>query len=119
MSEGSNSHWLVMVGIDIKLIFSLFNWWFSVTHTVIHVSCLDIIFGIHNPECDDIIQAYNYCILFAKKFIYDMKLNMKDCDFYEYQIELKNRLEVEALLSTENGTNESFHRRWSDIINGL
>ena len=96
-----------------------FNWWSSTTHTAIHLTCMDIIFGIHNPNNDIVIDAYNYCILLAKQFIYSMKIDMKECDFYLYQIMLKNRLEIENVICMQNQVCQSFQEKWGDIVDSL
>ena len=98
---------------------NVLNWWSTTTQTAIRVTSSDIIFGIHNPNNDIIIDAYNYCILLAKQFIYDQKRDMRECDFYLYQIMLKNRLEIEDVICTQNQTYQSFQEKRCDIIDSL
>ena len=89
------------------------------TDVTIHLTCLDVILGIHNPNGYVVFDAYNYCILLAKQFIYKQKKDKKACDFYYFQIMLKDRLEVESLRSMINGKVHSFERRWRDIFDSL
>ena len=98
---------------------SFFKWWHTATQMLVHLTCLDIIFGIHNPNSQCEIDSYNFCILLAKFFIHQQKQAQSECSFYQYQIVLKNRLECEAINCTEKGTEQLFQNQWSEIYDGL
>ena len=69
-----------------------FNWWHTITEMLIE-NILDehILFGF--PSNCDIVTVLNFCVLFAKWYIYCKKLNNNnDFDLYEYQVQLKQRL---------------------------
>ncbi len=82
------------------------------------MSVLDIVFGVLNPEELHIINALNYCILFAKSFIHKQKKSEGEIIFYLYQVELKNRLEIEYMLSKQ-GSEEGFNKQWATIYNNI
>ena len=98
---------------------SFYKWWQNTTQVQLQLNCLDVIFGIHNPNSYNIIACYNYCILLAKDYIYRQKKEMNNCCFYQYQITLKNRLDCESLLSIETETEKHFSEKWSDIYDLL
>ena len=98
---------------------SFFKWWFSATQMKLHLSCIDVLFGIYNPNGCILIDSYNYCILLAKFFIYRQKQDDKECSFYLYQIMLKNRLDAEYMLSNGNDTVNTFNEKWSEIYENL
>ena len=95
------------------------NWWSHATEINFNLSTLDIIFGVINGNELQIIDVLNYCMLSAKYFISVQKRNEKDVDFYLYQIELKNRLEVESVISTQTNNIEKFNNKWELILNNL
>jgi hypothetical protein len=99
---------------------SFYKWWYNVASINLNLNFLDIIFGVQNPFEYNIIDALNFCILFAKRFLYQQKKNdKKKCSFYAYQIDLKNRLEIEHLLSIEHGSEEHFNELWLSIYDQL
>ena len=53
----------------------------SLYKSVIHFGPLDVILGLLNPLDDEIINALNFSILFAKQFIYKSKINEKSIGF--------------------------------------
>ena len=55
----------------------LFSWLESVYGLKIHMTVLDIVFGIANDSNDKLIDVFNYCILFAKNFIYNCQIGNK------------------------------------------
>ena len=54
------------------------EWWFSIYNMRIALNKFDIIFGIINDIDDDILFVLNFCILYAKGFIHDCKIQDKD-----------------------------------------
>ena len=95
------------------------QWLSHCTETKFNLSAFDIIFGVVNANDLDIIYVLNFCILFAKYFIYKQKSAEKEIDFYIFQIELKNRLEVEYIICTQQNCIEEFQQNWSLIIDNL
>jgi hypothetical protein len=79
----------------------------------------DIVFGVMNPFNDTMIEALNYCILLGKMFISTQKKAKKDCFIYNYQIELKQRLELEKFICVEKAQEKKFTKRWSSIYENL
>ncbi len=73
------------------------KWWFSITKVDIrHVSHLqeNILFGFVGSN--GITDVLNYCILYAKYYIYIQRLfNQNKHDGYAYMTLLKNTLTIE------------------------
>ena len=76
---------------------------------------LDVIFGILNPFNYDHIDVLNYCIIYAKSYIYKCKRDEKKLCFFEFLILLKNRMEVMHYLSTVKNKENTFLNKWSII----
>ncbi len=80
------------------------KWWFSVTKTEIrHVDHLqeNILFGFVGSN--GIIDVLNYCILYAKYYIYIQRIfNQNKLDVYAYLTLLKNTLILERQISINN-----------------
>ena len=98
---------------------SLFKWWNIATSTDIKLGVLDIIFGVQNPFQLVILDMMNFILLYAKLFIYKEKKNNKDCSFYTFQVNLKNRLDIEYLLCKEEGKESFFEKSWKEIYEKL
>ena len=76
-----------------------------------------ILFGF--PSNCDIVTVLNFCVLFAKWYIYCKKLNNKnDFDLYEYQVQLKQRLLFEKMICNKNQNQHSFEK-WNIIYEHL
>ena len=67
--------------------------------------------GMDLPE----ICALNFCILMAKKFIYECNIDGNAPIFKHYLFRLKNRLIVEKLLSIKNEHLSQFNERYEPI----
>ena len=61
----------------------------------------------------------NYCILYAKWYIFKQKYLELKCFFLEYLSELKNKLTVERSIYVSQGKIEKFERIWGDINDNL
>ena len=97
-----------------------FNHWFTnSTETNINLHTLDILFGIINLNEDDILNNLNFCILFAKSFIYDCYKADKECSFALFKNKLKSRLDAESVILNLRGNGVSFHTKWSHIYDAL
>ena len=97
----------------------LFNWLSNAVKTDMNVSKIDIVFGIVNENNLDLLNVINFCILLAKYYIYVQKRSSKNLDLYTYQIELKNRLELEAVCCIQQNCIEKFNIMWNDILENL
>ena len=80
------------------------------------MSVTDIIFGITNDNNDNLIDVFNYSILFAKQFIYNCKISRSHICFVIYQNKLIARLEVERHLATSQNKLKDFYIKWDDIL---
>ena len=56
-------------------------------------------FGLVNNNDDNIMHIFNFCILFAKFYIYYCKVNSKHITLDSYKKLLKNRVQVEIVLT--------------------
>ena len=98
---------------------SFFTWWKTVYDTVINVSPLDIIFGINNPEHDIVLNSLNFCILYAKYFIYKCKINSLGISFRHFKSELKNRIEYEKCILIQENRIDVYVEQWLSVFNSL
>ena len=85
----------------------------------IHLHTPDIIFGIHNSNKDIILDNLNFCILFAKSFIYNNKKVLKEIHLDQFHKELQKRLDSEKLLLNLQGKSEYFLTKWQMLYNTL
>ncbi len=85
-----------------------FKWWERITSIDIsRCNSLDerILFGF--PEEDNLVYVMNFCIIFAKYFIYITKIcGSNTFDFYTYNVQLKQKLKMEKNASTNFEYNE-------------
>ena len=80
---------------------------------------IDILFGISNDNKDDLIDVFNYCILFAKNYIYICKVNDSSISLITYKQELFNRLEGEKVIASMQNKLADFVTKWSSIVDNL
>jgi len=100
-----------------QIFWNSFNtWWYSVTSINLNISLFEVLFGVSNPFNEDLLDALNYCLLFAKMFISKQKKSKLDCFFYKYQVELKQRLEIEKTIYITNDKENIFDKRWKEIF---
>ena len=93
-----------------------FNQWFQNKIEInINLHTLDILFGIINLSEDDILNTLNFCILFAKSFIYDCYKTDKECVFALFKHKLKSRLDTECVIMKLRGNENMFHTKWIHI----
>ena len=112
-------HFLVKCSQIENFWLSFFTWWKTVYDVVIEVNDLDIIFGINNPEHEVVLNSLNFCILFAKYFIYKCKINSIGISFLHFKRELKNRIEYEECLLTQENRIEIYVEQWQSLFNSL
>ncbi len=73
--------------------------------------CLEenILFGFQTEE--DIFTVLNFCILIAKYHIYCQRIhNENGINFFQYFIELKNKLRIERYICTSTATIEKLDK---------
>ena len=77
---------------------SFVNWWHYHSEIVIEETLDEhLLFGY--PGNTDVELVLNYCILFAKYYIYCKKLNgTNNIDLYDYLVRLKQRLTFEQII---------------------
>ena len=80
---------------------------------------LDILLGVPNYNNDTLIDVLNFCVLFAKYFIYKNKKERQGICLEEYKQLLKKRLESEKYIYCAKGKNLDFEERWQLIQNML
>ena len=95
------------------------EWWRTVYDIVINLCVLDTILGIANPERDDMIYNLNFCLLFGKYFIYKCKINEKLISFPLFLKELRNRVEYEKCILTQDNKIDTFMLKWMPLTQSL
>ena len=89
------------------------SWWKDLHDSVIILGKLDIIFGIISDNQDEMLNALNYCILFAKNYIYKCKLDATVLDFDDFKKRLKSRILIEKQIAEMNCKLLLFYGRWN------
>ena len=84
----------------------------------IQFSTLEIICGIKNDNKDLIIDAMNYCILFAKKFIYSCKIKGNAINVIQFRSQITERVSIEKHICNES-SNDVFNNKWLPLYNTL
>ena len=83
----------------------LFEFWFP-------LSALDILCGIQNETCDEIIDTLNYCVLFAKFYIYRSKKSKNKVFFFELVHISKNKIDALKPIYVSQNKYEKFVLKW-------
>ena len=95
----------------------------SLTNTIsqcsINFETLDILLGIPNYTNDDILNMFNFIILYAKFYITKSRQqNMKpETDIFKKR--LKERITIEKLLALESNCYKTFQNKWESLFNLL
>ena len=71
---------------------SFYNLWKNIYNVTIKLGQLDIKFGIINENKDDMLHVLNFCILLAKKYIYDCKLINKQIVLLDFIAKIKKKI---------------------------
>ena len=75
--------------------------------------------GIHNPECDTVLENYNLILFWLKIFIHkNRKKNIRNCNmekFIEFLCQQAKMELLEAKLANLN--NERIRKKWSILLN--
>ena len=81
---------------------------------------MDVLFGISNVNQDPHIDVLNYLILFAKHYIAECKRLKNELFFYEYQVKLKNRIDIERFIyDIYYDKKELFCEKWDPVLQAL
>lgn len=91
---------------------SFLTWWKNISNVNIKLHICDIIFCIPNFNDDPTLNCMNTLILFAKKYIYDMKLNENVISFTHFKNLLKKKLDILRTLSRINDNYDTFIATW-------
>ena len=104
----------------IKIFWNSFKlWWRANFNFAINFGALDILLGIPNPNQLNEIRVLNFCILLAKAYVKKCKNKQQSIFFYEYQIELKERIVVEEYIYKLNNCEEKFNNDWECLVQSL
>ena len=97
-----------------------FNHWFSgIFHTYIHLRPADVIFGIPNEMDDNILFVLNFCILFAKAYIYENRINTQNLALETFIKQLKCRISAEKCILESENNNVVFTAKWKQLYDAL
>ena len=91
----------------------MFSWLEEIYTIRIRLSVLDIIFGFVNDNNDLVFDVFNFCILFAKYYVYECKIRSRDVDFACFIRILKTRIEIEKCIAIKNEKLTAFNDCWS------
>ena len=98
----------------------MFKTWFKYSFDfVINFGPLDILFGVPNYQNSLEFSVLNFIILYAKMFIKNSKENQKVSVFYEFQIDLKERILLEQQILYSNGKQDVFDQKWNTLLENL
>jgi hypothetical protein len=109
-------HFLIQCHTTKQFWKSFRNWWIRLPENNINLPSdisekdeINILFGF--PGGTDDISVLNYCIGYAKYFIYLQKLNTtKNIDFFTFLPFLKNKLQIKKYIHQKNNTEHRFKR---------
>ena len=88
---------------------------------LVPLSELDILFGIKNETCDEIVDTLNYFVLFAKFYIkfYRIKKSESKVFFFEFIHILKIKIEALKTIYVSEKKYEKFVLKWSELYDNL
>ena len=112
-----------MYCIDVAMFWKQFGkMWKRIVEFWFPLSELDILFGIENETCNEIINTLNYCVLFAKFYIYQTKKGESKVFFFEFvqfvHI-LKKKIEALKTRYVSEKKYEKFVLKWSELYDNL
>lgn len=112
-------HFLIQCDVAKDFWEKFFMWWKTLYHVNIDLYDLEILFGIANSENDIVLNSLNFCMLYARYYIYKCKISDNKICFNVFKIELQNRLLYEKhILQMENKI-EVFVSKWQTILLSL
>jgi len=109
-------HYLIQCYTTKQFWKSFRNWWSGLTENcdIFHIDFsindeINVIFGF--PGGTEDIAVLNYCIIYAKYFIYLQKINDKQSiDFYSFLPFLKHKLKIIKTINQKNNTEHRFQK---------
>ena len=92
------------------------QWWYGKTECNFELGHLDVLFGEINELKEPIIDAFNYCLLFAKKYISMCKLNEQQCIFQNFISYLLKKLIVLDYHAELKGKSSDFNKKFGMLM---
>jgi hypothetical protein len=117
--EDSLEHYFFNCQSSYNFWVSFKKWWNSIFKCEIRLSAIDILLGIVNSVNDKMLDCLNFCILYGKKYILEAKKSNISLFFYNYQVKLKCRLEIEEYIHHTKNTISEFENKWSTLLEFL
>ena len=97
---------------------SIQTWLKSVLKVHLNLTVNEIMLGIPNPCDDEIIDIFNYCILYGKWYIYSCKKDDTQMFILNYIKYIKDKLQIEKTIC-EMKKEDIFEKRWSLFYNSM
>ena len=94
-------------------------WWKMFFYSVVDFGALDVVFGLLNPLNDDVINALNYSILFAKQFIHRNKFEGNDITLTSFTNCLLNKLKTIHHIAIKQNKETTFNKQLHPLLNLL
>ena len=103
-----------------KYIFDACTYWLhEITSCRIGLSDYEFLLGIHNPECDTVLENYNLILFWLKIFIHKKrKKDSKNCNMEEFIEFLSQQAKIEVLDAKLTNLNiVTVKKKWSIVLN--
>ena len=88
------------------------NWWKNTIEVTFKLDACNVLFGIPRINEDPIIDVMNFCILYAKYYIYQQNLSNGEMFFLDYVKLIKDKLEIEKTVCMLNHEC-NFDKKWA------
>ena len=98
---------------------SLQKWWKNSFGVNFALDAKVVLFGLYNPDSDNVLNAINYCILLAKWYIAECRRNSSDLDLYNYLKLAKHKLEIEYVHFTIENDMKKFDKKLKILHDAL
>ena len=97
---------------------SFLNWWNKLSPiNVKDLNPADVLLGI--PTHLEQSIPLNACILVAKKYIYEHRINNRKYDLYKFLVRLKTYLEFENYICLDDNSSKKFHCTWDFVFTNI
>ena len=96
---------------------SFMTWWKNITDCTLILNEFMVLFGTNILTEES--KMFNYCLIVAKKYIYDQKKAERGVDFYNYLVHLKNKITVSQEHYIALGKLEDYEKKWGLLLNNL
>ena len=96
---------------------SFMVWWKSITECNIILNEFIVLFGTNTPTRES--EIFNYCIITAKKYIYEQKSKDKAIYFYAFLPYLKSKIIASKDYNRSIGKKEEFSKKWHLLLDNL